>query len=167
MKRIKSILCLCLCVLIFCSCGRKAPEYLSPVNFYYCNRTVSYNSPTALINPEVRESAGFDNDIVKFMKVYLQGPISDELNRIVPVNTVLRFAELEEHTVHLDFSKEFADLSGIELTTACVCIVKSLHEFAGVETVVFTAEGSLLDEKESFTLSMEDIVTMDTVTVED
>lgn len=161
------ILCICMCALLLCACSGKDPVYLKPVNFYYCNQTVSYNSPTALISPEVRESAGFENDIIKFMEEYLEGPVSDELKMMIPAGTTLCAASVQDNMLILDFSHEFANLTGIDLTTSCVCIVKSLHEFAGIETVVFQADSSLLDEKDSFILSMEDIVTMDTVTMEE
>ena len=167
MRKIKMILCICLCASLLCACNGKDPVYLEPVNFYYCNQTVSYNSPAALISPEVREAAGFENDIIKFMEEYLKGPISDELKTVIPAGTTLCTARIQDDTVLLDFSHEFANLSGIDLTTSCVCIVKSLHEFAGIETVVFRADSSLFDEKDSFTLSMEDIVTMDTVTLDE
>ena len=167
MRKFRIILCIGLCALLLCACGSKDPVYLEPANFYYCNQTVSYNSPTALISSEVRESAGFENDISKFMEEYLKGPISDELKTTIPAGTTLCTARVQDDTVLLDFSHEFANHSGIDLTTSCVCIVKSLHEYAGIETVVFRADSSLFDEKDSFTLSMEDIVTMDTVTLEE
>ena len=167
MKRVRMILSICLCVLLLCSCSRKDPVYLEPVNFYYCNKTVSYNSPAALISPEVHESAGFENDIVRFMEQYLKGPNSDELSMLIPAGTVLHAARVQDDSVLLDFNQEFAELSGIELTIASVCVVRSLHEFVGIETVVFRAENALLDDKDSFTLSLEDIVMMDTVTMDE
>ena len=167
MRKMKTILCVCLCILLLCSCGQQTPEYVAPVNFYYCNQSVSYNSPTALISSELRESSGFENDIVRFMEEYLKGPLSDELYTVIPEKTELCTARVQEGVVLLDFSQEFARLSGIDLTTASVCIVKSLHEYTGVDTVVFRADGALLDDKESFTLSLEDIVMMDTVTMDE
>lgn len=166
MKKITIVIILCLCVLL-CSCGRMEPVYAEPTNFYYCNQTVSYNSSVGLISPEVRESAEFNHDIGKFMEAYLRGPVSDELYPIIPKNAVLLSVEIEENTATLNFSKEFAELSGIDLTTAGVGIVKSLYDYAGIETVTISAEEALLDERESFTLSLEDIVTMDTVTIEE
>ena len=73
-------------------------------------------------------------------------------------------SEIRDTTIHLSFSKELAQLSGVELTTAGACLMLSLHEFSGIDTLILTAEGELMDEKEAFTISMEDIVTMDTVT---
>ena len=167
MKRVKNIFCLILCVLVLSACNQRAPEFLTPVNFYYCNRAVSYHSPAGVISSEVREASVFQNDINKFMEAYLQGPASDELYTIIPVNTVLQSSRVQGAVAQLHFSEEFAELSGIKLTTASICLVKSLNEFIGVETIIITAEDSLLDEKESFTISMEDIVTMDTVTEEE
>lgn len=137
MSKFKIILCICICALLLCACSGKDPVYLEPVNFYYCNQTVSYNSPAALISPEIRESAGFENDIMKFMEEYLKGPVSDELKMKIPTGTTLYSASVQDNVVHLDFSHEFADLSGIDLTTFSVCIVKSLHEFAGISFFVF------------------------------
>ena len=167
MRIVKVALCICICTLFFSACSHKNPEPLAPANFYYCNRTVSYNTPDGVISPEIRETSGFENDIRKYMDAYLCGPVSDELYMIIPDNTILLSVQIQGTSVQLDFSKELANLSGIELTNASVCLIKSLHEFAGVETVTLTAEDSLLDERESFTLSLEDIVTMDTVTVEE
>ena len=128
---------------------------------------MSYHSPTGVISSEVRESSGFENDINGFMINYLQGPVTDELYTIVPANTVLRSAKVQGTVAQICFSKEFAELSGIDLTTASICLAKSLNEFMGVEWVIITAEDSLLDEKKSFTISMKEIVTMDAVTEEE
>ena len=166
MRKITIVIILSLCVLL-CSCSRREPVYTEPANFYYCNQTVSYNSAVGLISPEVRESANFNHDIGKFMEAYLCGPVSDELYLIIPQNTDLLSVEIDGNTAILNFSKEFAELSGIDLTTAGVGIVKSLYDFAGIETVIVSADEVLLDERESFTLSLEDIVTMDTVTIEE
>ena len=167
MKRTVTILLVCLCMLFVCGCSQKDPEYIRPANFYYCNQTVSYNSHIGVIRPEVREAHWIGENIDRFMEEYLRGPLSDDLYSIIPAKTVLLSVQVQENTAFLNFSQELSSLSGIELTSASVCLVKSLHDFAGIETVVISADGSLLDERESYTLSLEDIVTMDMVTVEE
>lgn len=165
MRKVSIVLCLCLCILMFCSCSKKNQVFIDPTNFYYCNQAVKYNTSDGVISPEIRESTDLDQDVGRFMEEYLRGPVSDNLYTIIPENTKLLSAEIQEKTAYLDFSSEFGELSGIEMTTAGVCMVKSLNEFSGIEVVVMTAGGVLLDERESFTISLEDVVTMDMVTM--
>ena len=168
MNKVRILLCMLLCTLFLCACVKNEPELIKPANFYYCNQEVSYNTPTGIISPEVREASGIsENDIVHYLEEYLKGPVSDSLYSIIPEKTRLLSVQIYGTTADIDFSKEFSNLSGIDLTRAAVCIVKSLHDFAGIETVILSADGSLLNEKDYFILSMEEIISMDTAAMEE
>lgn len=164
MRKVGAMICVLLCIAMLCACGRQAPEYAQPAKFFYCNKEISYNSPNGVISSEIREAKDCNGNVELYLQSYLNGPEFNHLYLLIPSGTKLLSSEIRDTTIHLSFSKELAQLSGVELTTAGACLMLSLHEFSGIDTLILTAEGELMDEKEAFTISMEDIVTMDTVT---
>lgn len=161
-KRILTWLCL-LAFLFLCACGKKDAELQVPVNFYYCNEEISYNSSFGVIRPEAREAEDFYEDASKLFSVYLDGPVSAELVSPLPAGTGLVSLEFKEDTAHLTLTQEFATLSGVKLSTACSCIVMTLSEYAGISQVHFYVKDGLIDNRESLVVNNSDIVLMDHV----
>lgn len=161
-KRSLAVLCTLLFFLL-CACRNASEELISPVTFYYCNRAVAYNSAEGVIRGEIREGKDFQTDTAGMLREYFTGPQSEELLSPFPAGTKLVSLSIEEDTAMLTLSREFADLNGIKLSTACSCIVKTLAEFESVTRVQFFAEGSLLENKESLTVTVEDVILTDFV----
>jgi len=132
MKRI--LICLA-AVLLLCGCSRNEEEITDPVFFYYCNKTISYSSPEAVISHETREAYGLRSSWITLLEFYLGGPANENLYSPFPEGvTVEAFTILNEQCT-VTLSKEFSSLSGIDLTLACSCLSKTVMELTGKSTV--------------------------------
>lgn len=163
MRKISFFLCCVLLLQILCSCSVRKEEFENPVNFYYCRREISYNSPQAVLEPEVREGKSYHGNLFAYLHSYLYGPVSQELETLIPSGVYLVSCSVDDGVADIMFSSQFSKLSGIELTTACSGVLLSLHEFADVNAVRITAKDAQLDDKDIFELSLDDIVLLDEV----
>lgn len=162
MRRILTFLCTVTLLLSLCACGRDRAELKEPVEFYFCNKEIVYHSPTGVVCSEAREGAGYTGELAALLRDYLKGPVSSDLYSMIPNGTSLLSCEEKQNSVILEFSPQFAQLSGIKLSIACSCIVMTVHAYTGMETVHFRVEGSLLDNKSEMIVHLSDIVFMDT-----
>ena len=161
MKKICLILCCCLLLQMVCGCSGNKEEFENPVQFYYCTREISYNSPTGVIQPETREGKGYFDNLSAFLNAYLRGPVSQELVSPIPTDVYLVFCEVENNTAKVVLSSQFSSISGVELSTACSALLLSVHGFTGAETIHISAKESQLDDKEEIVLNIEDVVLID------
>lgn len=167
MKRISLLLCCLVLLQTFCSCSAKREEYQKPVNFYYCNKEVSYHSPHAVLQPEVREGYSYHDNAVALMHAYLQGPESSALETWIPSDVYLSSCTIENGVAHIVLSNQFAKVTGYKLSLMSSAIFLTLHEFSGIEELRLCAKGAQIDEQDVFTLTMDDIVLIDTAATED
>lgn len=167
MKKSCLLLCFLLILQILCGCTSKKEEFKKPVNFYYCRREVTYNSPQAVLYPETREGYSYHSNIIAYLHAYLCGPQSEELEAPIPPDVYLVSCSVEEGIADIVFSNQFSKLSGVKLATACSALLLSVHEFSNVETIRVRAKDAQVDGRAYFELSLDDIVLLDTVTTQD
>ena len=167
MKKICLMICCILILQMLNGCGGKTEEFKEPVNFYYSNKEISYNSPDGVIQSEQREGAGYHGNLTAFMHAYLRGPVSAELETVIPSDVYLVSCEIIGDTANITLSSQFAKLSGVKLATACSSILLSVHDYTGVEAVCIRAKDAKLDDKDDLVLTMNDIVLIDTATIVD
>ena len=164
----KKICWLLSCILLFqllIGCSRKEEEILQPVNFYYINSEISYNTPNGVVQAEIREGAEF-RDIEELLQVYLKGPVASELRSFMPLGVKLLSCVVDNDSIYILLSSQFAKLSGVKLTTACSAILMTTHDYLGINTLYVRVEGSQLDDKDTFILAMDDLVLSDSVSSE-
>lgn len=163
MRKLSLLLCFVLLIQMLYGCASKKEELQQPVTFYYANKAISYNTPDAVIGNEIREGASF-HTLEDLLHVYLNGPLSSELLSMIPKGVALQSCVVEGNIAHIYLNTQFAELSGIKLTTVCSGILLTVNEYTGIQTVAIRAENAKLDDKEVFLLSIDDIVLMDAVT---
>ena len=163
MKKIALLLCCLLLLQLFAGCSGKEEEIQQPVNFYYLNKEITYNTPEGVICSEIREGAQF-NDFEDLLRVYLEGPTSSHLQSLLPDGTSLLSCTIENETAQILLSSQFSELSGIKLASVCSGILLTARDFSNVQTIYVRAEGAQLDDKDEFILSVGDLVLLDTET---
>lgn len=163
MKRIITLVITAALLLSLAACKKDKVDLQEPVMFYYCNEEISYNSSNGVIREEMREGAGHHGDIQLLLNDYLCGPVSSDLYSLVPEETRLLSCDIVGNKVTLEFNASFAELSGIQLSTACSCIVMTLNAYAGIDTVHFRAANSQLENQNELILRISDLVFMDSV----
>lgn len=162
MKKMSLLLCCILLMQLLCSCAAKTGDFVEPVNFYYCNNNIAYNSATGVIQAEVREGSSFQGNLLAFLGAYLQGPVSSGLKRLIPANVYIVSCRQENDRVILVLSSQFSELSGMELTAACSALLKTIHDYTGAEILQISAKDAQLDDKNEIILSIHDFVFIDT-----
>lgn len=156
MKRITAFL---LCLLLLAGCSNSGPKI--PGNFYYKRAETTYGTSNGVIAPEVREIDGLISDLSVLLSVYFAGPENKELESPFPKNTTVENWELKGTTLILTLSREFASLSGLDLTVACACITQTMLELTPAQTVVIETKHSPMDTNISVTMSAETLLLID------
>ena len=167
MKRITCILICILFILALSACKDKEAELQVPSNYYYVNTNISYNAPDSVIRAEARETVNFYGNLEMFLNSYLDGPKSSALESYIPSDTKLVSCVVTNRTAEIVLSEEFSKLTGVRLSTACSAMLLTVHDYIGTETIIVSAENSLLDEKYEIQITMNDVVLMDSVPMED
>lgn len=133
--------CICLfCVILFllpvCGCARKDAAIVKPVNFYYKTDPANYREKA--ISPEVRESNGYTDDLKRLLQLYIDGPISKTLINPFPENILVESITVNNTTVDLQLNSPFAQLSDMEMTTACACLTMTVLELTERHRLIIT-----------------------------
>ena len=161
MKQLISYLLVFFLLIALVGCAENTPAPKSPVSFFYPAIDVVYDGRTEVIQPEIREGAGFEEDIAGLLNLYLQGPVSEGFRSPFPSRmTVTRYSSTA-NTAILELSNEFSQLVGIELTLACASIAKTLFELTQFERVQIYATDAQLESQASITLERDDLYFID------
>ena len=161
MKEIMSLL-LCMLTLFSIAGCKKTESYTNPVTFYYLGNDLSYDAQASAIQGETREGAGMVT-LENMLTLYLQGPESEELSSPFPAGLVLISAVQEADTLHLTFSRQLGNLSGLNLTVACCCIARTCLDLTDAVNITIQAQDSLLGGERSLTFHAENMLLLDQV----
>ena len=154
----KKFLCLILSLLLLPVLpGCRSPELQSPGQFYYYRTDTHFSGTDGVLAPETRELFGIEDDPDAILALYCQGPLSRELENPLPSDCPAPAYSLQDGILRLHFSRDFAQLSGLELTVAAGCLARTLLPLTGADTLVLTAQDSLLDGETSMTVSLADL----------
>lgn len=138
----KKLLCLVLCVLVLTGC---APKLQDPGNFYYRRTEAQFQDADSVIAAEERELKGLRGDLDALLSAYFSGPQTSGLENPFPRDTRLLDWNLTGTNLQLSLSRDFAQLSGVDLTIACACIYRTFTELTDVSSIRVRAEGALLN----------------------
>jgi len=158
----KKILCLLLILTAVCclfACGEQAQTAGASANFYYCRKNVTYTGANDVFASEVRETA--DSDLVSVMNEYLTGPKSNHLYTPIPASVQILSIEQVGTSLTVLSSPQLSRLTGSDLMLACVGTAMTLFDMTQAETVIITADGVLLDGRESVMLTPDRLVFTD------
>lgn len=157
----KKILCLILAAMILCGCSRNQSEIETPITFYYTNAEITYNSPAAVISPEVRDGANYKDNLIGLLDLYFAGPLSEDLRSPFPANTITMNLYRDDEAINIEVSKEFASLKGLNLTIACSCLTSTIVELTNCDVVNIYVADTLLDGNYIITMRADDLLLLD------
>lgn len=161
MKRYLAIL-LILC-LLFCACGRQSEDedIQNPVSFYYHSNLESEDGFSNIIVAEIREGSGYEDATLDLLDLYLKGPVYGDLVNPYPAGVCVDSLAVYKDHMSITLSKEFSQLSGLELTLACTCLSMTLYELYDCSSVEISAKDSLLDGQDSVVYEKQDLLLSD------
>jgi len=167
------IMLLCLCsVLTSCSFIQKEEaQPIQPVEFYYCSVAHVYESSTGVLQAEVRDLGEETWSAEEILGLYFRGPQTESLTSPFPTDLRVEAVSLENGILYLSVNNALEQLSGIDLTVAVACIVKTMTQLPTVDKVEIRADGKMLNDvialqlDDSAFLSEDDSATSDQTSV--
>lgn len=148
-----AIFVVCLSVSL-CACAYESEESYS---FYYLRseETIDYGSVHGLIAPVEREIAGQNAGVNYVLRLYLEGPLSEEFVSPFPAGTYLRTTYWEDNILTIVLSEEFSTLTNIQATLAGACLCATCHELTGAEQI------QIVSGDQSYIYSISDFLYVD------
>ena len=137
MKRFVCILCILASILACFGCSSAKKAIKKPVAFYYLTNPENYQANA--ITPEARESSNYDDDLLGLMQLYVSGPLSNQHINPFPKGTTVQNIILNNVTVEIVLNDSFAELSNVEMTSACACLTMTVLELTGRHRLIITA----------------------------
>lgn len=159
MKKLLCIL-LVLCMLPLYGCAQPEVPIENPVFFYYRQKTVTYDDENGVIAKELRDAGARLDDISYLLEQYLQGPESETLLRTFPRGSRVSL-RVQEDTAVIVVNRNFATLTGIDLSLACACLTLTVCELTGTEYALIQGQDALLDGNQSIHMSKNSILLLD------
>ena len=154
------LLLICLSIMLL-GCQEKAEPINKPVTFYFSCSEFDHGNENSVIAGETRESAGFENDIMGLLNLYLSGPESEDLRSTFPADVKLLEYRVEDGTAILTVTDQLSLVDGIELTVACACIAKTVMKLSGLEAVKIQTQTVNLGNKPYIIMDQSTILLLD------
>ncbi|MBE6974902.1 MAG: hypothetical protein E7436_05375 [Ruminococcaceae bacterium] len=156
---------ICLLLAILClplwGCQEEETPLLDPFNGYYRRAELTHGSADSVIAALPIEGAGLKGDHLALLNIYLSHRPDPFYAPTFPEGTQLLIMELEYNTADLLLSSNISELSGLDLTVACVCLTKTVIELTGVDTVIIRARGTTLDGASYISMDLSSIYLLD------
>ena len=150
MRRVLCALCLT-AALALSGCGPSGGD--SGVLLYFCTDAQTHHGPAIQSQPYTGPSGPGVEELVNAL---LAGPTQDGLTSPFPQGLSLQSWELEDGLLTLNFSEQYGGLADISLTLADYCLVLTLSQVEGVDTVQIQSAGHTCHSRSHQTLKAEE-----------
>jgi len=135
MKRILTAILLFTLLTGFPGCGHASDKRCE---FYYLRtpETYDYGTEQAVVAREQRTLTAPSKDMEYLLRLYLDGPVSEDLRTPFPEGTRLVNFQQNGHTLTIRLSEEYALLENMELTLAAACLSKTCFSLTDTENLI-------------------------------
>ena len=156
------VLLLVLGLLTGCSRQPAQEEMLRPFDCFYLQSAEQYSQTEGVLGTERVDLGSGEEDYEAIAAYYLAGPRSETLHSPFPKGLRCLGAERSGSVLYLKLSEEFSQLSGVDVTLAAACFVRTFTQLEGVERVNLSCEGSSFSGLLAVSYSPEDFLFLDT-----
>ena len=157
MKKRISLFLILLLVFSLWSCRKE-----ETIQFYYPRAEIQYGFDNGLIVAEDRNIEGADRSLEFLLKLYLEGPISQELRSPFPKGTALEDLSRDENIIILTLSDPFAELENMDYMIACACVSSTCFSLTDAYSVTIVAgQNEMTLTRDSLALTDQAISTPD------
>ena len=150
MRRVLCALCLT-AALALSGCGPSGGD--SGVLLYFCTDAQTHHGPAIQSQPYTGPSGPGVEELVNAL---LAGPTQDGLTSPFPQGLSLQSWDLEDGLLTSNFSEQYGGLADISLTLADYCLVLTLSQVEGVDTVQIQSAGHTYHSRSHQTLKAEE-----------
>ena len=119
-------------VLLFGLVGCRQQE---SIHFYYPRTQIQYGVADGVIAAEPRELEGTNRSLEFILKLYLEGPVSQDLRSPFPKGTALANLKQEQDTIVVTLSPPFGLLEDLDYIIACACVASTCFALTEAESV--------------------------------
>ena len=161
MKRFTAFVLIFSLALCCVACTPKNVTPKKPAAFYYCSTEVPYDGKSSGITAEMRESEAYGDDMIPLLNEYLKGPAGENLQSPFPDHVRIASFNTSATTVTVVLSREFSQLSGLDLILACACLSRTVFDLMEQNRIQIAAYDSLLDGQTYITLDRNSIFLVD------
>lgn len=142
--------------LVMSACGFSQPRAKDTVSFYYPRKEVRYADSSGVLAPESRDMAGHINDLDYLIRMYLLGPLDDQLDYAFPKSTRLLSVESTADSITLTLSSSPESMPEIRFSLACACLAQTCMDLSSCTRV------TIIRENQSLTLDAGSFILADT-----
>lgn len=154
MKRL-SILVL-MAILMLSGCGFLSSEIQESVLFYYQRTEYQLGTSDGAIAAEERDGTGHITDLNYLVRLYLTGPLSEELISPFPADVQLDSVRSFQNKVAISLTGSPEEMPDVRKNLACACLALTCLDITGTETVtIYWGEETITMDRSSLTLSDE------------
>ena len=157
-KRVLLSAALCLLMASLWGCSQGSGGTAAGSYRVYYSALSDQSAPLA-VGYETWTPEGESLPVSGLLDALFAGPTASGLTSPFPEGTRLRNWTLEEGCLRLDLSEQYGSLTGVDLTVADACLVLTLCQAEGVESVYVTVEGSEIPYRPIQQLTEEDLLT--------
>lgn len=151
-------------LLLCCGCSAEQEEIQVPVDYYYPYTIdqIVYNEERQCMDCEPHESKGHEKDLSYLLNEYFKGPNRADLASPFPKNLTVTSLEITGDILVLELSREFGQLSGLNLTIACACITQTCFALnSRLSRVQISAVDTQLDGSKWITMTRSSMILLD------
>ncbi len=135
------------------------------IDFYYLQPDFNSKEDSGIFSKQQHDVTEFSNT-EDLLSSYLQGPDDADCKSPFPENTDLVSYKNQNDVAYLTLSNSFKELSGYDLTLACVCIAKTVFSAKDVLAVqIRVKDGAIRGDELYITLREKDLVFFDSGTL--
>jgi hypothetical protein len=140
----KKLICLLLCfaMLPLSSCGFRSSDDTVQTPFYYLRDPDSYlyGSPEGVVSYEHRDITGHEDELNYLLMLYLKGPLDKSLESPFPEGSRILQLSKRSGKLYVLLNSNFANLKGMDLTLACVCLARTCFALSDAQSIRITAK---------------------------
>ena len=154
MKRIISLLLALICILPMTGCSESTEPDQETVTFYYRRVTFDHHGDENVIASEERSFSGDRGDLSYLLRLYMMGPVNEELVVPFPANISILDIRSEEHTVQITLSGMDQTIGEADFTVAASCLAMTVLGLSEYETVlIYSGERSISLQRDNILLT--------------
>ena len=160
----RKVLCIFLCLCCFagilgCSTNTSKPE--ASVAVYYKREAAVYGTADGVIGEYCLDATGHENEHIYLFNQYLMATPGEGLVSPFPQGIKLVGFKLEGLTAKVVLSDRLANLSGMDLTIALICMTQSIMSITGCHEVIISCANKQLDGQNFITLNRDSYLLLD------
>jgi hypothetical protein len=159
MRILPLILCILLVLTLF-GCT-KPSNFKEPVTFYYCANTIDYQGKQDVFCEEHREVAGYTNDLVGLLNLYLRGSNCKDCYNPFPIGSSITGAKREGNVLTLHLNEHFGRLTLEKLSLAIACLAMTTFEYTAAPVLLLIPDGTFIDGSTYKTLTADSFLYSD------